>query len=137
MSDIALPAPAVGLLWAEQGGINVGIRPIEGQPHHIITPAGMGYDQHTSFARIEAGAFRFGTINGFSDWVVGDEKDLVLAYAHARDHFVRADAGCIYWSRTVHPSGWPLAVVFEDGHVFGFQRRTVLRARPFRYVAAV
>lgn len=125
--------PAINQPWPEQGGIYVGARLIDGQVHHIITPAGTDLDQHGNYDQIEGGKIEFGEINGFSDWHAGDQEDVMLAFINAREHFVCTGSDSIYWTRSLH-HGYPWAVVFENGHVNYNRRNDEFRVRPFRSV---
>ncbi|THF55944.1 DUF1566 domain-containing protein [Pseudothauera rhizosphaerae] len=128
--------PTIGQPWPEQGGIFIGSRLIDGQVHHIITPAGIEHDRRADFDQIEAGGVEFGDINGHSDWQVGEQEDLMLAWVTAREHFVQTGGlDSIYWSRSFH-HGWPWAVGFEYGYVYYRYRDLVFRVRPFRSVIA-
>lgn len=128
--------PAVGQLWPEQGGIYVGSRIIDGQIHHRITPAGIEHDQKAIFIQIEAGEVEFGEINGHTDWQVGEQEDLMLAWVSARSHFMQTGGlDSIYWSRSFHHN-WPWAVDFEYGYVDASYRGREFRVRPFRSVIA-
>lgn len=136
MSETTITTPpAIGQLWPEQGGVYVGSRVIGGHVRHIITPTGIEHDQEASFNKIEAGEVVFGEINGHSDWEVGEQEDLMLAWVTAREQFVQTGAGSIYWSRSFH-HGWPWAVAFEDGYVSSSRRYDEFRVRPFRSVIA-
>lgn len=134
MSETTIPT--IGQLWPEQGGIYVGSRLIDGQVHHIITPAGIEHDQKADFDKIEAGGVEFGEINGHSDWQAGEQEDLMLGHINTREHFVQTGGlDSIYWSRSFH-HGWPWAVGFEYGDVNDDRRYDEFRVRPFRSVIA-
>lgn len=128
--------PSVGQLWPEQGGVYIGSRLINGQARHTITPTGIEHDKRATFDQIEAGEVVFGEINGFSDWQVGEQEDLMLAYINARERFVQTGGlGSIYWTRSFH-HGWPWAVDFEYGSAISYTRSNEFRVRPFRSIIA-
>lgn len=123
--------PIVGQPWAEQGGIYCGIRLIDGEEHHVVTPVGIGHDREGQ-EYDEAKDAKFDEINGFIDWHTGDQEEYMLGYVNAREQF-KCDGGMdsVYWTRSFHHN-WPWAVDFEDGHVSGNDRGDQFRVRPFR-----
>ncbi|KKO71808.1 DUF1566 domain-containing protein [Kerstersia gyiorum] len=124
--------PAIGQTWAEQGGVYLGQRLIEGVPHHIIVAPGIEHDiESVEFANVDQAVANASEINGHSDWRAPEQEDLMLAYVIAPDLFVNKGLDSIYWSRSEH-HGWPWAVDFEDGFVYGFNRDGEFRVRPFR-----
>lgn len=135
MEEKKISVPTIGELWPEQGGIYCGMRLIDGQEHHVITPEGTGHDVvGKNFD--EASEIQFGEINGHSDWHAGDQEDVMLAYVNVPDQFKR-DGGwdSVYWTRSFH-HGWPWAVDFEDGGVYRISRGIIYRVRPFRSFVA-
>lgn len=132
MNEQIATIPAVGQAWPEQGGIYIGSRVIDGQPHHVIIPGGVEHDiESVEFKDVETRAAAVGEINGHSDWRAPEQEDLMLAWINAREHFVRHGMGSIYWSRSEH-HGCPWAVGFEYGSVYYYYRYSEFRVRPFR-----
>lgn len=124
--------PAIGQAWAEQGGVYLGQRLIEGVPHHIIVSPSTEHDiENVAFANVGQAVIGAGEINGHSDWRAPDQEDLMLAYVNAPGLFVRKGWGSLYWSRSEH-HGYPWAVDFENGGVHRYGRSHEFRVRPFR-----
>ncbi|WP_341667388.1 hypothetical protein [Alcaligenes sp. SDU_A2] len=128
--------PVIGQHWPEQGGIYIGQRLIDGQPHHIIIAPGIESDiQDVKFADVDKAIAEVGEINGHADWRAPEQEDLMLAYVNAPDQFVRKGLASIYWSRSEHHD-WPWAVGFEGGNVLSIARCSEFRVRPFRSIVA-
>ncbi len=129
--------PVIGQNWPGQGGIYIGQRLIDGQPHHIIVAPGVESDiQDVRFADVDKVVAEAGEINGHADWRAPEQEDLMLAYVNAPDQFVR-DGGwaTVYWSRSEHHK-WPWAVDFETGYVNDYPHYNKCRVRPFRSIVA-
>lgn len=134
MQETTTKAPQFGQHWAEQGGIYIGDRVIDGALHHIIVAGSVEEDiVDVSWRKAETILKAQGEIGGHNDWRVPDQRDLMLAYVNTPDLFDKDDW---YWSSTQcsELSAW--AVHFENGYVTSWSKNYDFRVRPFRSIIA-
>jgi len=130
----AIAVPAIGQPWAEQGGIYIGQRLIEGEVHHVIIPGGTDYDIEASHDNAAERIAAKGEINGFSDWRHGAQEDVMLAYINAREYFHREGFASIQVTATPYGRNLAWCVDFENGNVIPNIRNYEFRVRPFRSI---
>lgn len=123
--------PAIGQPWPEQGGIYIGSRLIDGVARHVVIPGGIEHDAKEVRFDDVAGCIP-AEINGYTDWRAPDLEELMLAWIHAREHFVQDSSESIYWTSTEHNTRFSWAVSFESGITDFTNRLNKFRVRPFR-----
>ncbi|MGE8449067.1 MAG: DUF1566 domain-containing protein [Pseudomonadales bacterium] len=132
---ILITPPQPGALWPEQGGRYVGSYVKAGQLHHGIIADGVDTDIKASFNKLAESPTNI-EINGFSDWRAPDQRELMLAFIHAPDNFMRSGWDSIYMTSTPYGSDYVWVVDFEGGDVFTCYRDSEWRVRPFRSIIA-
>lgn len=126
----AIIPPRIGQAWPEHGGIYIGSRLADGVIRHLVVPGGVEHDKvgvsHSAALEISEAE-----INGHRDWVLPDQRDLMLAYINVPELF---DTGGFYWSATQYGSFDAWAVDFENGTVYHWYRNDEFRARAVRVI---
>lgn len=129
--------PLIGQPWLEQGGFYVGPRLSNGEVLHVVIPGGVEYD---IVARLDNAAERIaarGKINGFSDWLLGEQQDLMLAYINVPELFEREGIESMRVTATPYGRKAVWVVTFENGWVDIENGPYEYRVRPFRYARGV